>query len=147
MPLGERPSGQWPFEPLVYETELVALDLFGLSPIPEAMLRESPTLRSSGVTVVEDLCPLCASPLSTLRISSFFDVFTEVTLGGNWSPASDAIRMVQYPKPTTPGDYNSNGIVDAADYVVWRDNIGNGFSLPNDDSPGVGHDDYTRWRR
>ena len=25
-----------------------------------------------------------------------------------------------------PGDYNQNGIVDAADYTVWRDNLGSG---------------------
>ena len=44
-----------------------------------------------------------------------------------------------------PGDYNENGAVDAADYVVWRDNLGSGNALPNDDSAGVGQDDYTRW--
>jgi len=145
--VGRATEGQWPFEPLVYDTELVALDLFGLSPIPEAMIRESPSLRSSGVTVVEDLCPLCLGPVPRLRISSFFDVFTELTLGGgDWSPASESIRAAQYRKPTTPGDYNSNGAVDAADYVIWRDNVQNDFSLPNDDTPGVGQDDYTRWR-
>ena len=45
-----------------------------------------------------------------------------------------------------PGDYNQNGIVDAADYTVWRNNLGSGTSLPNDDTPGVGQDDYTRWK-
>jgi hypothetical protein len=45
-----------------------------------------------------------------------------------------------------PGDYNQDGTVDAADYVVWRNNLGSGKSLPNDTTPGVGQDDYTRWR-
>jgi hypothetical protein len=45
-----------------------------------------------------------------------------------------------------PGDYNQNGTVDAADYTVWRDNLGSGTALPNDDTPGVGPDDYDRWR-
>ena len=45
-----------------------------------------------------------------------------------------------------PGDYNQNGTVDAADYVLWRNNLGSGTSLPNDDTSGVGPDDYTRWR-
>lgn len=45
-----------------------------------------------------------------------------------------------------PGDYNQNGTVDAGDYVVWRKNLGSGMSLPNDDTPGVGPEDYTRWR-
>jgi fibronectin-binding autotransporter adhesin len=46
------------------------------------------------------------------------------------------------------GDYNQNGIVDAADYVLWRNNLGAG-SLPNEGgiSPGmVDADDYTFWR-
>jgi uncharacterized protein YkwD len=44
------------------------------------------------------------------------------------------------------GDYNQNGAVDMADYVVWRKKFGSGTALPNDDTPGVGNDDYTRWR-
>ena len=44
--------------------------------------------------------------------------------------------------PGLAGDYNVNGVVDAADYVLWRNNLGSGTSLPNDDSPGVGPDDY-----
>jgi hypothetical protein len=46
------------------------------------------------------------------------------------------------------GDYNQNGVVDAADYVVWRNNVGAG-TLPNEGgiSPGVvDTDDYNFWR-
>ena len=45
-----------------------------------------------------------------------------------------------------PGDYNENQVVDAADYVVWRDRLGGGGTLPNDSTPGIGQDDYARWR-
>lgn len=45
-----------------------------------------------------------------------------------------------------PGDYNEDGVVDAADYAVWRNSLGNPNSLPNDDTPGVGPDDYARWK-
>jgi hypothetical protein len=43
-----------------------------------------------------------------------------------------------------PGDYNKNGVVDAGDYVLWR----NGGPLANEiDSPGtVNGADYTAWR-
>ena len=40
------------------------------------------------------------------------------------------------------GDYNNNGIVDAADYVLWR----NGGPLQNDPTPGVQPADYDVWR-
>jgi hypothetical protein len=50
------------------------------------------------------------------------------------------------PTAGLPGDYNQNGIVDAADYTVWRDRLGQLASLPNDDTAGVGPDDYDRWK-
>jgi Tol biopolymer transport system component len=35
--------------------------------------------------------------------------------------------------PLLPGDYNEDGVVDAADYTVWRDNLDNpSFDLPNE---------------
>jgi hypothetical protein len=42
------------------------------------------------------------------------------------------------------GDYNQDGFVNAADYTVWRNNLGSLTSLPNDSSSGVGPDDYER---
>ena len=49
--------------------------------------------------------------------------------------------------PSLPGDYNGNGKVDAADYVVWRKNLDSATSLPNDESPGfVSAEDYGVWR-
>lgn len=50
------------------------------------------------------------------------------------------------PTNLLPGDYSADGIVDAADFTIWRDNLGNGAALPNDDTPGVGQDDYDRWK-
>jgi len=46
------------------------------------------------------------------------------------------------------GDYNGNGAVDAADYVVWRRHLGTTDSLPNDSSPeSVSTEDYNVWRQ
>ena len=48
------------------------------------------------------------------------------------------------------GDYNSDGRVDAADYTVWRNSIGNpGATLANRDSANtgpVGIADYNSWK-
>lgn len=47
------------------------------------------------------------------------------------------------------GDYNADGIVDAADYTVWRDNFGESITLPGEDpsqTPGqVTDEDYAVW--
>lgn len=45
------------------------------------------------------------------------------------------------------GDYNNDGIVNTADYVVWRNNNGQNVTLPNDSTPGtVNSADYDVWR-
>ena len=48
------------------------------------------------------------------------------------------------------GDYNNNNVVDAADYTVWRDALGQSITLPHEDpnsTPGsVTIDDYNYWK-
>jgi len=48
------------------------------------------------------------------------------------------------------GDYNNDGRVDAADYVVWRQHLGQSYQLFNEDTsttPGsVSVEDYAVWR-
>jgi hypothetical protein len=45
-----------------------------------------------------------------------------------------------------PGDYNGNGSVDSADYVLWRNNDNTAVTLPNDSTPGTSSADYSVWR-
>ena len=48
-----------------------------------------------------------------------------------------------------PGDYNLDGVVDAADYTVWRDNLGSATPSLAADGNGDGkvdQDDYLEWR-
>ncbi len=47
------------------------------------------------------------------------------------------------------GDYNSNNVVDAADYTEWRDNLGSNNPLANRDTANVGAistADYNSWK-
>jgi len=45
------------------------------------------------------------------------------------------------------GDYNQDGKVDAADYTLWRDNVGTTKVLPNDFVGGtIGVNQYNQWR-
>lgn len=57
--------------------------------------------------------------------------------------------FVEIPSPMA-GDYNENGVVDAADYTIYQDNVGNIVDFPNRDSgllgTPVGADDYTVWK-
>jgi hypothetical protein len=137
--------------PQVFDTELLSLNLFGLSPIPEVMFRESPTLRSTGVTIREDPCPVCAAPFTHWIISSYFDIFTEMSFDGgvSWSAASDLIHVEQAPDGLPPGDYNKDKVVDASDYVAWKTalgQIGAGLAADGDWSGRVDEGDYDVWR-
>jgi len=58
---------------------------------------------------------------------------------------------VNLPPPMMPtGDYNGNGIVDAADYVVWREtfgqNVSQGTGADGDSSGVIDELDYNFWR-
>jgi hypothetical protein len=136
--------------PWVLETELLELNLAGLSSQPNFLFRESPTLRSGGKITLEDGCPQCDSPFPIWRMSSFLDIYSEVSTDGGqtWVPGDKPFRVVQQERPIVLGDFNENGAVDAADYVVWRDRLGPG-GLPNEAgiSPGtVDRKDYDFWR-
>jgi hypothetical protein len=46
-----------------------------------------------------------------------------------------------------PGDYDNNHVVDAADYIVWRDNVGTNNVLLNDAVGGpIDDDQYVQWK-
>jgi endonuclease I len=47
------------------------------------------------------------------------------------------------------GDYDNNGVVDAADYIVWRRNLSDGTPLPYNETASLGttdDEDYSVWR-
>lgn len=52
---------------------------------------------------------------------------------------------------TNSGDYNGNGVVDAADYILWRDTLGQAASPAGSGADGdgdgtIGTGDYDYWR-
>jgi hypothetical protein len=84
----------------------------------------------------------CGDEWSTLKIH-----FNSGSGIGNFTPNSTLSFMQDGDNtvsPILPADYNSNGTVDAADYVLWR----KGGPLQNEvDTPGtVNAADYTAWR-
>jgi hypothetical protein len=71
-------------------------------------------------------------------------------LAWNTSRLLTAGELSVMASPGLPGDYNSNGIVDAADYTVWRDRLGQNVALPNTDPSDtdnmVTSAEYNFWR-
>jgi hypothetical protein len=74
------------------------------------------------------------------------------TAGTGFSPGDQHISDFQFVTNAVgpgalPGDYNNNLTVDAADYVLWRDLLGQSITIPNDTTPGgINTVDYDVWR-
>lgn len=62
-----------------------------------------------------------------------------------YSPSAVTLKVVSVP---LGGDYNDDGIVDLADYAVWRDNLGAAAgTLANDTDGGtIGVSQYATWK-
>jgi hypothetical protein len=74
----------------------------------------------------------------------YWDQFASVSDNASLSFGLIDNLVVSTPDAAVEGDYNNNGSVDAADYVLWR----NGGPLANEvaDPGTVSPDDYTEWR-
>ncbi len=74
----------------------------------------------------------------------------EITIAAKQTVSGSAaayVTRIHLIYPVT-GDYNLDGHVDAADYVLWRKNLGNVTPLPNDNGLGtpIGQQHYDLWR-
>ncbi len=93
-----------------FQTELLSLILTGGTMPPSVMIRESPTLASSGHTRITDMGG------GQFRIDSFFDVFTELSIdGGNsWVPSTNGSAHLNIsPAPGTAVLLGFGGLVAA----------------------------------
>jgi hypothetical protein len=78
--------------------------------------------------------------------SGFFRIGISSATDGPQIYQIDNFRLVSLVPDGLPGDYNDDGNVDAADYVVWRKNQGTTNPLPNDPDGGtIGNEQYDTW--
>lgn len=118
----------WTYEPFSGQTGITPNNLW---PTWDGA---SGVLAASSAGLNEELAVLTPDqPISRLIISK--------TAGAGFSTG---FQVIEVSSPAPSGDYNDNGVVDAADYVLWR----NGGPLQNEvDTPGtVDVADYTAWR-
>jgi hypothetical protein len=82
------------------------------------------------------------------RVGTFSSLNLPTLSGLNWNLSQLYTNgVLGISAISAPGDYNSNGFVDAADYAVWRKNVGTTTPLPNDPTGGtIGTTQYNTWR-
>ena len=92
---------------------------------------------------------LTMSETMLLWRSTFGQAGPGLAADGNGNGVVDAADYVVWRTnlAATPGDYNHNGIVDSADYIVWRSSLGSTTDLAADgDGSGViDSGDYQVW--
>jgi hypothetical protein len=82
-------------------------------------------------------------------LGTFADVIDgtgNLPAGMHWEAIYNATSVQVVLDLVLPGDFNNDGSVDAADYTVYRDNLGGAVTLPGDPTPGnVTADDHAVW--
>jgi autotransporter-associated beta strand protein len=143
---------------LAFSGSLVGLNFFTVSVLAdEAFAVSAPaayTIASAGQISSNSLnSPLTvvagasgtgsAINVSSIRLSiSGFNEGDELSL-----QRSGNDLMLSFIPTILPGDYNEDGVVNAADYVVWRNNEGTMNPLANDPLGGtIGDAQYEQWR-
>lgn len=85
-------------------------------------------------TITYEIAPSLTAPFNNLRIgspsgvSNSKDVVVDNVL----------LELINVVTPPNVADFNHNGVVDAADYTVWRDGL---------EGPNFKKSDYTLWKR
>lgn len=78
------------------------------------------------------------------------DLTFEYLLAGDSVLTSGLVVFASLEAVNLPGDFNGDGVVDAADYTVWRDNLSSSESVLNGNGDGSGTvdvADYTLWKQ
>jgi hypothetical protein len=114
------------------------------NPVGTATLATQAGALSGSGTFVSTMQNGTTTETITLPVNATFQFAADASTSINLTLTGQVVAKATFTPP--PGDYNENGVVDAADYVLWREKLGSSTSLPNDDTAGVGDDDYTRWR-
>jgi hypothetical protein len=84
-----------------------------------------------------------------VRVSLFFIQLMNQG-GASWFDDVSLVRLTPDAAPGLAGDYNNDGVVDAVDYTVWRNNLNDLTEANinnNGDGGGVGPSDYTWWKQ
>ena len=105
------------------------------------------------VSFINGFTPLASNSFDILDWGALSGTFSSVVLptltaGLSWNTSQlYSAGILSIDSVGLPGDYNHNGVVDAADYVAWCANQGSNNVLPNDPIGGtIGAAQFNQWR-
>jgi hypothetical protein len=107
------------------------------------------------LSLIGGYVPSLADPVLTILSASSVSGTFDTVVQPSGMPAglvfdviynANNVQLMVSEEAALLGDYNDDGTVDAADYVVWRKNDGTANTLPNDDIGGIiGEGQYDQW--
>jgi hypothetical protein len=103
------------------------------------------------VSLISGFIPSAGQEFNILDWGSLAGTFSSLNLptlaGLTWNTSQlYTTGVLSLDAAGVPGDYNNDGTVDAADYVVWRKVSGTAAPLPNDPHGGtIGANQYSTW--
>jgi fibronectin-binding autotransporter adhesin len=104
------------------------------------------------VALINNFKPVAGAAFDILDWGTLMGTFSSIALqpltgGVAWDTSQLSTGVLSVVSTGILGDYNKNGIVDAADYIAWRNNQGTTHVLPNDPIGGtIGVAQYNQWR-
>ena len=126
-----------------------ALNGAGFTGLGGAWQTSSPTtanaISQSNLTGVTTLAPGAQLAIGDISSSNFTTPEAQAGLSIQYILAESLTNL------NPAGDYNNNGVVDAADYTTWRNNLGATISLTNQSPLAitrslVDQEDYDLWK-
>jgi hypothetical protein len=137
-----------------YSTDALSL-LSGTYINVDALDFVSPSTASSGAKDGNSaafrtvFAPVAITPAAPIQPEATFYLrwLPALASGANDGLAIDDFSIGTVLAPGVAGDYNENGVVDGADYVIWRKSLNQSITIPNDITPGtVVAQDFREWR-
>lgn len=152
--VGDIGDGWHTYEAVITETDItLTLDLYrdGINNATGAPGVDS-TVNIEVMLAVDPANPSNAAAFDSLRIGGPSGVASTNSAGDPRPAAFDNIYFaLEAPMEGTPGDFNGDGLVNLADYTVWRDNLGAAdesvLANNGDGTNGVNAGDYEVWKQ
>jgi hypothetical protein len=133
----------------------IAIDIAGTGPYGVQGLTVTGAAALAGslnISLLNGFTPASGNTFTVLTAASVTNnglTLTGSSAGFSLSVVGGTNLVLTYTSAGVLGDYNGDGVVDAADYTVWRDHLGQTFALPNRSPSNTGPistADYTYWK-
>jgi hypothetical protein len=134
---------------LALNSGAVSLDLASASVFDSLLVDGTATLGGAlNISLLNSFAPTNGETWQIITAGGITGAFSSITAGYSVLHQGNNLMLLFGTAPLA-GDYNHDGVVDAADYIVWRNSFGqtgSGLAADGDGSGTVDQADYDLWK-